>query len=77
MTTTKTTKKTETLGDDYLDEAKERWNRSATRQGWPLASSADFDTKNPRRIVISNVNGELGAYTVDTQGELVLERGER
>jgi hypothetical protein len=65
------------LGPDYLDEAKERWNRSATRQGWPLASSADFDSKSPRRIVLSNVKGELGAYTVDAQGELALDRGER
>lgn len=74
MTKTKTT---ETLGDDYLDGAKERWNRSAASQTWPLASGADFDPKNPRRIVISNVNGELGAYTVDAEGELVLERGSR
>lgn len=69
--------KAETLGDDYLDEAKERWNRSAARQGRPLASGADFDPTSPRRIVISNVNGEIGAYTVGADGELVLERGAR
>lgn len=72
-----TTTKAETLGDDYLDDAKERWNRTAGRNGRQQAGDADWDPKNPRRIVISNVNGELGAYTVGADGELVLERGAR
>ena len=74
MTTTTTT--ITKLGDDHLDDARERWNRDAQRHGRDLAADARWDAENPRRIVLSNINGDLGAYVVTDRGELRLERAD-
>ena len=57
-----------------LDNAKERWNRGASRYGREQAASAHVDPKNPTRIVLTNVNGEVGAYQITKTGELRLEK---